>query len=61
MLIESEDLKQWLEPYIKRYTIHFSTGDYITMDGVPYAEMMKYIKECEKNGRKCGACESTSQ
>jgi hypothetical protein len=52
MLIESEDLKNMLEPYLKSYTIRFSTGDYIMTDGIPYFNMMKIIKECEKNGRQ---------
>ena len=54
MLIESEDLKEWLKPYIKRYTIHFSYGgDYIMRDGQPYYDMYKKIKEMEK-GEKDG-------
>ena len=52
MLIESEDLKNMLQPYLKKYTIHFSFGDYQMIEGAPYFEMMKVIEECEKNAKK---------
>lgn len=48
MLIESDDIKYWLKKEIDERTIHFESGDYITREGKPYVEMMKYILECEK-------------
>lgn len=48
MLIESEELKKWLEPIIQKNIIHFACGDYIMHSGQPYYEMYQYVKECEK-------------
>lgn len=48
MLIESEDLKEWLDPIIRKYTIHFSCGDYIMREGQPYFDLYKQIERCEK-------------
>ncbi len=48
MLIESEDIKEWLKPILKANIIHFSTGDYITSQGEPYYKMYKFIQECEQ-------------
>lgn len=52
MMIESEDIKQWLKPYLKKYTINFSTGKYIMDNGVPYYLMYKFIKECENKQKE---------
>lgn len=54
MLIESENIKDWLRPFIKKNTIHFSCGDYIMMNGQPYYDMYKFIVQCEKEAEKDG-------